>query len=672
MDGFEKIELNTPTPKKSSSAAETQSQETLPTKSRLGGRKISLGSLGSGGGDRLARLRRLQNRRAYMGALIILVLFLILIIIPGFLTFLSAKKTYAQVKVTIAALKKQDIEATDKELKKTRKTLEDTQGKLKLLSVMKFIPGPNIYYNDATHLVKAGFYGLDAADVFVESIKPYADVLGLKGQGSFVGGSAEQRIKTAVKTMDKVTPRIDDIAKSLKQAKVEIDHVNPNDYPGFILGGKLRNGMTTLRSLSDDGVAFVDEAKPLIKVLPSLLGEPTEKKYLILFQNDKELRPTGGFLTAYAIFRLNNGIVHVDTSEDIYVLDNSIPNKEKAPEPILKYLPKVPVLNLRDSNLSPDFQESMKKFREIYADAGRYVDVDGIIAIDTHALVAAMNILGDVSVNGKTYTTKIDPRCDCPQVIYELEEFAGIRVQYIRSDRKSIIGDLMYAIMNKAFSSSPKQYWGPLVQAMFGEIAQKHVLFSLENKDAQAGFSAVNAGGEIKDFEGDYFHLNEANFGGAKSNLFTDQNVVQEYEVSSDGTITKTVTVNYKNPSKPSNCNLEAEGSLCLNAPWRDWFRVYVPKGSKLKDSSGSEVKMTSYDELGKSVFEGFLTVRPLGIGKLTLIYSLPFKLEKGSPLPVLIQKQPGTADDEYVIKLNGKQIQKFILEGDKTLELKI
>ena len=78
----------------------------------------------------------------------------------------------------------------------------------------------------------------------------------------------------------------------------------------------------------------------------------------------------------------------------------------------------------------------------------------------------------------------------------------------------------------------------------------------------------------------------------------------------SDGTVTKTVTVNYKNPYPPSDCNL-ARGNLCLNAVLRDWFRIYVPKGSQLISDSGSEVKMTSYEDLGKTVFEGFLTVRP-------------------------------------------------------------
>jgi len=653
MDGFEKIELSS-SPAKVNSPEKTQknTQDMVnkkPRKSKVG---------------------KLKNKKVAGIIIGVFVILIVLFVIPALLVYSSAKKTYAQTKVTMAALKNQDIEQAQVELKKTRERLKDTQNKMNLLVALKFVPGPNIYYNDAQHMIKAGFHGLDAADTFVASVEPYADVLGLKGGGTFTGGSAENRIETTVKTLDKVTPKIDDIADDLKLAQKEIAYVNPDDYPTFIAGGKVNKGMVTLRTLADDGTNFVDQARPLIKVLPQLLGQPDSKKYLILFQNDKELRPTGGFLTAYAIFRIDKGVIHVEQSEDIYKLDASISNKQKAPAPIIKYLPKVYELNLRDSNLSPDFQESMKDFRKIYNTAGNKVDVDGIVALDTSALVAVMQILGDVEVNGKKYTTQTDPRCDCPQVIYELESEAGTRTQYIREDRKSIIGDLMYAIMNKAFSSSPSQYWGPLVQVMFGQIAQKHVLFSLENKDAQKGLSAVNAAGEIKPFEGDYLHINEANFGGAKSNLFVDQGVEQEYTISKDGTITKTVTVNYKNPHAPSNCNLEKEFALCLNAPLRDWIRVYVPKGSKLNDSSGSEVAMSTYEELGKTVFEGFTTIRPMGIGKYSITYTLPFKLEKGSPLPLMIQKQPGTAEDEYTIKVNGKLKEKFILDTDKTLNL--
>ncbi|GIV45005.1 MAG: hypothetical protein KatS3mg035_2128 [Bacteroidia bacterium] len=144
------------------------------------------------------------------------------------------------------------------------------------------------------------------------------------------------------------------------------------------------------------------------------------------------------------------------------ILDNSIPNKPKAPTPILKYLPKVTTFNLRDSNLSPDFVESMKIFEKFYNQASQRTDIDGIIAIDTHVLVSTIKILDDqITVNGRTYTTKPDDRCGgCPQVIYELEDNISRPVNYVRTDRKGLLGDMLVALMQKSLSSSPKIYCG--------------------------------------------------------------------------------------------------------------------------------------------------------------------------------------------------------------------
>lgn len=613
--------------------------------------------------------------------LVLLVVLGVAVAIPTFPVVASAKKTNNQAQKALNALKKQNVALAGTELKKTREDLKETQKKLGSLAFTKFIPILGGYYDDADHLIKAGFHGLDAADVLIASIAPYADVLGLKGQGSFVGGTASQRIETAVKTMGKVTPRIDEIAEKLTFAKEEIDNINSNDYPGFVAGGKLKNEVVKLRKLTDDGVSFITDAKPLIKILPELLGEPKEKKYLVLFQNDKELRPTGGFLTAYSVFRLERGVIHVEASSDIYELDARVPNKTRAPRPIAEYLPKVPLFNLRDSNLSPDFVVSMETFRGMYEKA-RATKVDGIIALDTHVLVSIIKILGDeVYAGGIRFTSKEDSRCGgCPQVIYELERLVSTpksvdlkvtTLAKVQAQRKDIVGVLLYAIMNKAFSSSPKLYWGPLFQEMINQTAQKHILFYVFDKDAQKGLEGLNASGRIKSFEGDYLHINQANFGGAKSNMFVEEAVSQNYEVKSDGSIVKTVTINYKNPHPPSDCNLE-RGGLCLNAVLRDWLRVYVPKGSRLINSQGSEVKLISYDELGKTVFEGFLTVRPKGIAAFTISYSLPFKLAKNSPLPLLIQKQPGAPGFEHTITVNGVKKETFPLSSDKTLKLKI
>jgi hypothetical protein len=607
-----------------------------------------------------------------LGVVLVLVLFFIFgIYLPATRVYKSAKLTYADAQAAIYAIKTQNVSLASDQLIKTKTDLAQTQSDLHAMGYLKFVPIANWYYNDSDHLLNAGTHGLNAATLLVDSIAPYADLLGLKGQGSFVGGTAQQRIETAVKAMGKITPKIDDIANELAQVRSEIDKVNPSHYPPIGPGKKAHDTLDSLKSMTDQSVTLINSARPLIKTLPAVLGEPNEKKYLVLFQNDKELRPTGGFITAYSIFRLDSGVVHVDNSSDIYSLDATIGNKPVAPAPILKYFPTVPQFNLRDNNLSPDFKVSMDSFYKMYKTAGGSTSVDGIIAVDTHALVSAMNILGDISTDGTTFTTKNDPRCNCPNVIYQMEVFADQPAQIVKQNRKGIIGDLMYAIMSKAFSSSPKLYWGPLFQTMLSEMNQKHVLFYMNDVNAQAGFDGLNAAGRVMPFAGDYFNINEANFGGAKSNMFVSEAVTQDYNLQSDGSIVKTVTVDYKNPYPPSDCNLE-RGNLCLNAVLRDWVRIYVPQGSQLISNTGSEVKMTTYEDLGKTVFDGFLTVRPQGVAKLTVSYKLPFKLAQSSLLPLMVQKQGGTADSAYTLTTGGRTLEQFNLSSDKTFNLKL
>lgn len=619
--------------------------------------------------------RKKKDLKKIKISLIVVGVFLLiaaLIGIPAYATYKSGIKTYKQSQLAVDAMKKQNIELASQEIKKTQVALKDTQRNLNWLIPLKFVPVATWYYSDLEHMLKAGEHGLESAVIVTDAIKPYADVLGLKGQGSFAEGSAEDRIKTAVMTTGKITPEIDKIAEKLTLVQKEIDKVDPNHYPELIFGKKIKTQLTSMKELTDGTATFVNDARPLVKVLPSLLGESEEKKYLVLFQNDKELRATGGFITGYSVFRIDKGVIKADGSDDIYQIDESIPNKAAAPDPILKYLPKVYKFNLRDSNISPDYIESMKTFRSMYESAPGAKEVDGIIAIDTHVLVNTIKILDDtITAGGMTFNTQNDPRCDCPQVIYELENNISRPVNYVKTDRKSILGDLLDAILVKALSSSPKQYWGPLFQTLIRQTNEKHVLFYLYDEEAQKGLEALNAAGRIRDFEGDYLHINETNFSGAKVNIFMQEEVENSYEVDKDGAITKTVTINYKNPFPPSDCNLES-GGLCLNAEYRDWIRIYVPKGSELIDSKGSQVKMTTYEELGKTVFDGFVTVRPKGVGTLTLTYKLPFKVTKNSPLPVRVQKQPGTYGHTYTHKVNGKTLETFELLTDKDSKLKI
>lgn len=612
-----------------------------------------------------------STRSKIIGGVVLALLIIIgYVAINVFIFAADANKAYAQAKLAYTAIKSQNIAVAKDELVKTQQDVKVLQKDLGPIAFVGYIPLLGGYYNDVSHLVDASSHGLNAAIIATDSLIPYADVLGLKGKKSFTQGSAQDRIRLAIQSMGKVVPKIDVIEKELVAAQIDTNQVDPNRYPAIGKLKKVHDQLVSLKSIVNGSVTAVEQGKPLIKLLPDLLGDAGDKKYLVVFQNDKEQRPTGGFMTFYAIFRVSQGVIHVDKASDIYSLDDSIPSHAKPPEIIQKYLPQVPEFEIRDSNLSPDFVTSMKTFNGMFEKSGQKTPIDGIIAIDTHFLTSILNILGEVQAGGLTFNGKIDPRCNCAQVVYTLEDNISKPVNYIKSNRKGLLADLLFAIIQKALSSSPKLYWGRLVQAAIQDANEKHVMFYLFNPDAQKGIAALGWAGEIKSFTGDYLHINDANFGGAKSNMFVQQTVRVDVNVASTGVITHTLTISYKNPEKYSDCNLE-HGELCLNATLRNFQRIYVPLGTTLNSSKGSEVKVTTHEDLGKTDFESFLTVNPLGSAKITYDYTLPFKVS-GKTLPFLIQKQPGTDAVPYQVYVNGNLLSSFNLTTDKTLDIPV
>lgn len=636
----------------------------------------------------VARPRRAINKKIVLGGLgltiVLAVCVVIFGVIPAQQTLSSAKNLIQKSRELAAALKNQDLEGAKAKLPEVRLELGNTRSRWNNVWLLRALPFVNAYHQDGVHALNAAKYGLDALDTTITTLEPYADLLGFKGGAQFVAGSADARIQLAVATLDKVTPKIAEIGGFVELLKNEIDAIDPNRYPESFNGQPIRPKIVAGKALLNDTVGLFLNAQPLLEVLPKLLGEPDPKRYLVIFQNDKELRATGGFMTAYAIFKIEHGKFLVEKSDDIYELDDQIRTKKPAPEEILTYHKGVYYFNIRDSNLSPDFAKSVELFKSLYPN--KY-DFDGIITVDTHVLVESIKILGTFVVKGRTFSADIDSRCDCPRVIYELEDYATRPVAYVREDRKDVLGDLLLQIMKKALGVSPSQYWGQLFQMALSEIDQKHILAYMEEEKAQRGIESLNMGGRIADGgkilgytdnqNWDYLHINDANMAGAKSNLFVEHTVTQEYTVEGDGTIVKKLTLDYKNPAPPSDCNLES-GGLCLNGILRNWVRIYVPKGSTLVESRGSQspkddsaADLKVREDLGKTVFEGFLTVRPLGSGQLTLTYKLPFK-KPTTLLSFLMQKQPGTEGHEYTILVNGKQKEKFDLTHDLVVNLNL
>jgi len=572
-----------------------------------------------------------------------------------------AKVVLSSAKELKTIFSKNDIDLLNKKFNVFSSQYHDFQQQAKSIYWFAFIP----YVSDFKNGVEAGRYLIDAGKETIEAITPYADLIGFKkGESSFVEKSAEDRLQTAVLTLDKVLAKIDPISEDIKQAQVRIDKINSNHYPKKVGKRMVRDQISNVKDQFNGLASLFVDAKPLLKRLPEILGKNETKTYLILFQNDKELRATGGFLTAYAIFTIRDGKMSISRSEDIYSLDDSISSRPQAPKEILTYHKGVSQFYIRDSNLSPDFPSSVELFNSLYKKSSVKVDYDGIIVVDSNVLVEMLKIFGDTEAGGIRFSANNDSRCDCPQVLYRLFDMIDRPVNYVKENRKGILGDLMYALFYKAIGFSPSKYWGTLSQTMFKNLQEKHILVYFTDPSLEQSLTKLNFAGQIRSYPADYLYVNDVNFAGAKSNMFVSEAITSVTKKEGGKTV-REVTIDYRNPYPHSDCNLE-RGGLCLNATLRDWLRIYVPKGSKLIEFQGSSKKVQTYDELGKTVFEGFLTIVPQGSAKAIVKYTLP---ENINGKKLLIQKQPGTYENKLTVKFDGSKVYQGVLDVDKEIK---
>jgi len=597
-----------------------------------------------------------------------------------FFAFVPGKNLYYQLLTTKNKFTEIQQSLTAKNFDQIKNQLDDLNNQKQIiqkkyigLKIVGSLPYFNRYYRDGQHALNIFQEGLETGKIIVQAIEPYKDFLGLQGVATDSAQTTQDRITFLTESIEGIVPHLSTIENKLSQIEKELDQIDPNRYPEEFHGLKIKSNLLKAKEGLSEAIKLLKNGQPILSQASWFLGKDSPRNYLLMFQNDAELRPTGGFWTAYALIKVDKGKFTPILSEDIYALDTRYNSRVPAPRPIKAYHINVPYFNLRDLNISPDFSVSMGNFMEIYNKISpNKTKIDAVVAIDTHILVDLVKILGRVGVSGfGNFSADPDKRCDgCPQIIYQLEWLAGRPRNYLETNRKGFLGPLMNSILSNIMGSE-KSKIGPLAEAFLNNIYQKHILFYFPDETMENAAKSINIAGAITPTDGDYFHLNDANMASAKTNLFLKQKIKHEI-TSQSNQIEHKITITYLNPTRASNCNLE-KGDLCLNAPkYRDWFRFYVPTGSKLIKMTGSEVEPVQYEELGKQVFEGFYGDKFPLYAQSSIKTSIQYQssIPPSTDYRLLLQKQPGTKAIDYEIYVNGKKYDSFSWVADKTIKI--
>jgi hypothetical protein len=383
------------------------------------------------------------------------------------------------------------------------------------------------------------------------------------------------------------------------------------------------------------------KVQPWLAILPQVIGHEKERTYLLLLQNNTELRPTGGFIGTYGILKIKNGKVAEFTTDNVYNLDEPAKayNTKIPPLPLQKYI-KQSQWFLRDVNWDPDFPTTAQKAIQFYKDErGPVKNFDGVIAFTPTLIENLLSVTGAITVDDKEFTTEnlIDTLAYHVELGFKEE---GINIY----NRKEIIDDVAQQLQTKLFSMSVDEI-RELVPVIFGALDEKQVMFYFEDELVQGVAQEFIWDGRVREAKGDYVYFVDANLGSLKSDPAINRTISYTLKTLEDDTLQAVASISY-----------EHTGDFNWKTTrYRTYTRLYAPFGSTLIEATGNEEELSIADEHNKTVFGTFISIEPSDTETLSFTYTLPKDLSAkilDGEYNLLIQKQAGTHAHELELNI--------------------
>jgi hypothetical protein len=452
------------------------------------------------------------------------------------------------------------------------------------------------------------------------------------GYQQFVGSQPGE----SVETFTNLTGQFETLFTQLSGLQSEVQTLgNPYNIE-FIaeINGHLSRELPGLRKT-------VLSAQKVSYILPQLLGEKEEKTYLVLFQNNAELRPTGGFIGSFGIVRLKNGKLVEFRVEDVYEADGQLNGFVTPPEEIVQYLNEEQWY-LRDVNWSPDFPTVAQR-ANWFIDKAMGVKPDGVIALNLEVAKRLLAVTGPIEIVDYNEVITQDNLFQQAQTHSEINFFPG------SNGKKDFLSAVATQLMNKMFYQPSNKL--QLAQALLDSADESELFISLNEPAAEEVFATLGWNGEVRTpscpaiFSQENCFVDtvmqvEANVGVNKANQFIERTINQESEILSDRvrhTREVILTNNSASEAWPAG-------------KYKVYMRWFVTRGSELRsltvDGQPMDISLVKrQQEVEKDVYGFFVEVPIKSTKTISLFYETPLPANLKT-YALFEQKQSGTSGD--------------------------
>ncbi len=544
------------------------------------------------------------------------------------------------------ALQSQDITRAEKSFTSALEHFEKSEqemhsASLALQSLMELVPQKH----DADQLLEAARLITEAGK---NGTQAYGLIQNLKvGPQGISGSDSPELLLQQLQNLIEVSTV--DIQKATElMNSVSLSIIPQDKQPVFVAArdalGAMKNNLQTLS----------EGAELLFGIA---LGQ---KNILLVFQNNNELRATGGFLGTVGAAQVSNGEINKLDIRSVYDYDGQLEQWILPPQPMYAVNSR---WYLRDSNWFADFPSSAERIITMYEKEGGETP-DMVMALTPEFVIELLKRTGPISLPQHNTTLTSENFIDTVQTI------TSITYDKELNQPKQLLADFFPALLQKLGDPAGGGFVA-LLEVLQNSLSQKDILLYARNNDLQNQIQSFNWGGTVRATDRDYLSVISSNLGGTKTDRYLVKDIIVNSEVAVSGVITNTVTYIVSNP-------LGRQAGLENTS----FIRFLVPHGSKLISSSGfSDVQLPRLEdpkytvdstvdqwnqslsrdvatgtytgtESGKTMFANWVRVEGGETKTVTIKYELPFYLEGSDRMSILLQKQPGSLNTEVSYNL--------------------
>ena len=455
------------------------------------------------------------------------------------------------------------------------------------------------------------------------------------------------------KTGSEIGSALDESQNKLLQSKTDLEKIRDSLDP------KKQESVDKALSVIDKSLNSINFFGTLVsRDLPWLSGaDGKDKKLLILFQNNAELRGgSGGSLGSFGVAHFSEGkLNNIDFGKNIYKIDKpfAVKNPIEPPE-IIKFL--TPTWVMKDSGWAVDGPESSRTIMDFYKkETGE--TVDGIAMIDTTAIVSLLKVIGPIDM--KKYDKSISADNFRSELENEVHEsYFDNPANLVENEPKKIISDMMPIFIEKVLSGLGEDNSTKILASLSSSLSQKDITFYFTKEDFQQNIEKLNYSGSVVPSIGDYLYINNSNIGGQKSSLSVEESIKLNVNIASNGEITDQLNLQRLHKGKnelPDGINknfvrlfLSENSRLASFNPVSGSFEQMGDKGLK----NGSPY--WSGTEAGKLTLNFWMTTNPGQKSELNLSYEPNYVVDtsKDFTYNLTVQKQPGANPDNLNVTI--------------------